>query len=264
MRRFYLTSETYLGFLRRHDERYLSPYVELVSRFATPGSLILELGCGNGLSSVMLARKGYRVVGTDLSPLFLKGASRWIGPTISYIACDALELPFEDESFDLVCSNELVEHLPDVKAGLEEMIRVVKPGGRIIIVGPNLCSPILPVMDLVKRFSGQGEEAVWTNSIGEALRLSLRNLLLSIRKKLSSEPLFIYREPDLEDKVVGGDSDSSYLASPIDLERFFEGKGLEVERVCVGVGLKGRIMARIMPRFGLYISMVVKNPQGRR
>jgi len=260
MRRFYLTSEVYLGFLRRHDEGYLRPYVDLVSAFADPGELILELGCGNGLSSMMLARKGYRVVGTDLSPFFLAESSRWIGPDLSYIACDALELPFKDESFDLVCSNELIEHLPDVKMGLDEMMRVVKPGGRIVIVGPNLCSPILPLMDLIKKALGRHDEIVWAGSIGEGLKLCLKNFLISIGKRLSARPRFIYREPDLDDKVIGGDSDSSYLASPIDLERYFKLRGFRIERLCVGVGIKGKIMARIMPRMGLYISMVFKKP----
>ncbi|HID56273.1 TPA: class I SAM-dependent methyltransferase [Candidatus Poribacteria bacterium] len=260
MRRFYLTSEVYLGFLRGHDEGYLRPYVDLVSAFADPGDFILELGCGNGLSSMMLARRGYKVVGTDLSPFFLAESSGWIGPDLSYVACDALELPFKDESFDLVCSNELIEHLPDVRPALDEMARVVKPGGRIVIVGPNLCSPILPLMDLIRKLRGREDDVVWADSMSEGLKLCLRNLLISIGKRLSAKPRFIYREPDLDDKVIGGDSDSSYLASPIDLEKYFKLRGFRVERLCVGMGVKGKIMARIMPRMGLYISMVLKKP----
>ena len=52
-----------------------------------------------------------------------------------------LELPFQNETFDVVCSNELIEHVPDVETALAEMIRVTRKGGRIIICGPNLCSP---------------------------------------------------------------------------------------------------------------------------
>ena len=258
MRSFYSSSEVYLGFLRRHDEGYLRPYVELVDRFAGRGSLILDLGCGNGLSSAMLARRGHRVVGVDISPLFLRDGLRWAGPGLTLLASDAEQLPFKDDSFDLVCSNELVEHLTDVERALSEMARVVRPGGRIIISAPNLCSPILPFLDLMRIVRGEREKAVWAMSVGEALKLIVKNSLISLKKHLSSKPNFIYRRPDLFERVVGGDADSSYLASPRDLERFFKSRGLAVERRCVGMGLWGRLFSKLIPSLWIHISMVIR------
>lgn len=114
MRKFYETSETYKNLLDAHDENYLRHYVDLVIRFAPKDSKILDLGCGNGVSSRLLNQAGFEVVGTDISPLFLEDARNWERlhdkPKLRYQVCDVLELPFENESYDVVCSNELIEH----------------------------------------------------------------------------------------------------------------------------------------------------------
>ena len=155
MREFYETSETYKSLLDAHDETYLRHYVELVIRYALPRCKILDLGCGNGISARLLNQADFDVVGTDISPLFLKEARNWENPSLRYQVCDVLELPFESDTFDVICSNELVEHLPDVETALSEMIRVVRKGGRIVISGPNLCSPLIPLFDWIRLMSGK-------------------------------------------------------------------------------------------------------------
>ena len=121
MREFYETSETYKRLLDAHDEVYLRHYVELVMRYALPRAKILDLGCGNGISARLLNQADFNVVGTDISPLFLEEAREWENPRLQYRICDVIELPFESGSFDVICSNELIEHLPDVETALTEM-----------------------------------------------------------------------------------------------------------------------------------------------
>lgn len=265
MRQFYETSETYKGLLAEHDEAYHQPFVELVNRYTAPNSQILELGCGNGMASMLLNRSGHDVVGTDISALFLEEAAQWQKTTtrdgkhnLEYRVCDVLELPFQDETFDVVCSNELIEHVPDIETALSEMIRVTRKGGKIIICGPNLCSPLMPLIDLMRLIRGKPGRPFWGETKRQALTNSVRNIFLYMKKRLSPSPQFLYREPELEGDVYGGDGDSAYYANPIDLEKCFRHHGLRIVKRCVGFSAKGKIMAICFPRISLYISMVVQ------
>ena len=259
MREFYETSETYKGLLAAHDEAYLRHYVELVIRHAPPHSKVLDLGCGNGISARLLNQADFDVVGTDISSLFLEEAQAWENPRLRYQVCDVMELPFEDESFNVICSNELVEHLPDVETALTEMMRVVCKGGRIVISGPNLCSPLIPLLDWLNLMSGKPGRPVWGETKKQALQQFIRNWRLYAQKRfLTKTPRFIYREPDLQADAIGGDADSAYYASPIDLAQFFRSYGFTIIKKAVGFGIKGRIIARVFPYLSPYITMVVE------
>ena len=259
MREFYETSETYKTLLDAHDENYLRHYVELVTRYAPPRSKVLDLGCGNGISAKLLNQADFDVVGTDISPLFLKDARNWENPRLRYQVCDVMELPFESESFNVVCSNELVEHLPDVETALTEMMRVVCKGGRIVISGPNLCSPLIPLLDWLNLMSGKSGRPVWGETKRQALQQFARNCRLYVQKRfLTRTPHFIYREPDLQADAIGGDADSAYYASPIDLAQFLRSHGFTILKKAVGFGIKGRIIAGAFPYLSPYITMVVE------
>jgi len=258
MKQFYETSEVYKGFLEAHDELYLRSYIELVDSHAKPDSFILELGCGNGLSARMLRDKGHQVIGIDLSSTFLEKTNKWEDESLKYLACSAINLPFKDQTFDLVCSNEMLEHVTDAEKSLTEMVRVVKPGGKIIVAGPNLCSPFLPLFDLFRILSGKNELSVWADTKCEAIKGIWKNFWLLTRKRITKKIDFLYREPELEERVIGGDADSVYYANPIDLEKFFKFKGLKIIKLAVGYGIKGKIMAKFFPRFGLYVNMILE------
>ena len=259
MREFYETSETYKSLLAAHDETYLRHYVELVIRYAPPHSKVLDLGCGNGISARLLNQADFDVVGTDISSLFLEEAQAWENPGLRYQVCDVMELPFADESFNVICSNELVEHLPDVETALTEMMRVVCKGGRIVISGPNLCSPLIPLLDWLNLMAGKPGRPVWGETKKQALQQFIRNWRLYVQKRfLTKAPNFIYREPDLQIDAIGGDADSAYYASPIDLAQFFRLHGFTMIKKAVGFGMKGRIIAGAFPYLSPYITMVVE------
>ena len=259
MREFYETSETYKELLSAHDETYLRHYVELVIRYAPSGSRILDLGCGNGISSRLLNQADFDVVGTDISALFLEEAQEWENPKLRYKVCDVLELPFENNSFDVICSNELIEHLPDVETALTEMIRVVRKGGKVVLSGPNLCSPITPFLDWIRMMFGKPGRPVWGETKQQALQQFKRNCGLYINKRfLTKTPHFIYRNPDLQADAIGGDADSAYYANPIDLAQFFKLNGFNIVKKAVGFGIKGRIVANMFPYLSPYITMVVQ------
>lgn len=100
---------------------------------------ILDVGCGIGGSSLELADR-YRaaVIGITLSPVQRERASeraRAAGASerVSFAVADAMEMPFEANRFDLVWSLESGEHMPDKQRFLQECLRVLRPGGRLVM-----------------------------------------------------------------------------------------------------------------------------------
>jgi SAM-dependent methyltransferase len=261
MRRFYGSSTTYKGLLDAHDEEYAAPYVRLVTRYSEGRTRLLELGGGNGVAARMLADAGLSVTGTDVSPMFLREAGSWSRPGLGYAVCDGFELPFADASFDVVCSNEYLEHVPDAEAALDEMSRVTVAGGRLMVMGPNLCSPFLPLREGIQAIRGTQESLIWTAGPRDAWRQTLRNVKLIHDKKRRDEPQFLHRSPDLENQIIGGDADSAYLATPADIETYFRRAGWEVVALASGGSWKGRLIASTMPRFAPYLSVVAERPR---
>jgi len=100
------------------------------------GKRVLDIGCGSGNFSFKLAKMGYRVVGVDLSEEMLAIAKKRAvaeGLDIEFITMDAHHLDFADDSFDCVFSMAVYEFLDDSEKALEEMFRVTRPGGTIIM-----------------------------------------------------------------------------------------------------------------------------------
>jgi SAM-dependent methyltransferase len=96
------------------------------------GHIVLDAGCGPGNLSAAAASRGAFVVGTDLSDAMVMLA-RERYPKIEFRQADAEQLPFPDTSFGAVVSNLLVPHLPRPEAGIIELARVLKPGGRLAV-----------------------------------------------------------------------------------------------------------------------------------
>jgi SAM-dependent methyltransferase len=96
---------------------------------------LLEVACGRGQFAAELSAVGLDVVAADFSLDALR-LTRNRGIPCSTVA-DAMRLPFADGSFDAVVSCETIEHLPDWRAGLVEMVRVLRPGGRLYLTFPS-------------------------------------------------------------------------------------------------------------------------------
>ncbi|MEB3885454.1 methyltransferase domain-containing protein [Lyngbya sp. CCY1209] len=104
-----------------------------------PPQTILDVGCGIGGSTLYLAEKfGAAATGITLSPVQAqrgsdRARSAGLSQNIEFRVANALEMPFEDESFDLVWSLESGEHMPDKIQFLRECQRVLKPGGTFLM-----------------------------------------------------------------------------------------------------------------------------------
>jgi ubiquinone/menaquinone biosynthesis C-methylase UbiE len=100
----------------------------------------LEIGAGTGYFTLNLLRAGVvrEAVATDISPGMLDRLARSaeeLELPVETVACDAAELPFEDDSFDLVFGHAVLHHLPDLQAAFAEFRRVLRPGGVVAFCG---------------------------------------------------------------------------------------------------------------------------------
>jgi SAM-dependent methyltransferase len=100
----------------------------------------LEIGAGTGYFTLNLLRAGVieEAVATDVSPGMLRTlerSARELGESVETAACEATELPFGDDSFDLVFGHAVLHHLPDLDAAFREFRRVLRPGGVVAFCG---------------------------------------------------------------------------------------------------------------------------------
>ncbi len=121
-------------------------------RFALPyaeGRDVLDLGCGTGYGAEELARVARRTVGVDVSEEAIAYATAHCaedGLTFAVIdpVAPGAPLPFADASFDVVTSFQVIEHVPDPGAYLDEAARVLRPSGVLLCVTPDRTLRLFP------------------------------------------------------------------------------------------------------------------------
>jgi demethylmenaquinone methyltransferase/2-methoxy-6-polyprenyl-1,4-benzoquinol methylase len=112
------------------DRAWRRLVIEAVS--PQPGEAILDLAAGTGTSSEGFAEAGAHVVALDLS-LGMLSVGRQRKPELSFLAGDALRLPFRDAVFDAVTISFGLRNVEDAAAALTEMARVTRPDGRLVV-----------------------------------------------------------------------------------------------------------------------------------
>jgi SAM-dependent methyltransferase len=242
MAAFYKSNDRYAHQQASHTAAYFGRLLGVIDAVLTqPNPRVLEIGAGSAaaLRAFLGRRTDARAVAMELSPASIRAASQ--GPsTLRAIAGNALQIPCRDRSLDAVVAFEVLEHLPDVALALEEMLRVVRRPGHIIIGLPNHASLWTPLEDFLRRrdrraFGIVGGRGAW--------RWFKRNAALAWRKRLSKNAEFLYRKPVLH-MAAGGDADAVYYAAPIDLLRYFRRRGapLVTSSARVRLGWAGRLL----------------------
>ncbi|MFC1674316.1 class I SAM-dependent methyltransferase [Candidatus Omnitrophota bacterium] len=260
---FYNTSDKYFEELNRHDEEYFKKYINFLSKYTKENQKILDLGCGNGRSTYLLGKlkEGILAIGCDISFKFLSGSSNFENNNAAYLVTDATNLPFKNEQIDIISSFQLIEHISEVEDLLCEMIRVLKNGGLIIIMSPNLLSPFPPLRSVLNRLFNRKVERGFSKGIYQNLRSSIKNIIILLNKVRSGEIKFLFRKPSLEKSNLSPDSDSVYLANQVDLKKFLKKKGFKIINVAKGMSFIGIILAILFPCFSGEIGIVAKKEE---
>ncbi|MEC9374389.1 MAG: class I SAM-dependent methyltransferase [Planctomycetota bacterium] len=109
---------------------------------AKEGDLVLDAGCGPGVHSIRAAKHGMRMKAIDISEWVLdearrRAAAAGVEDRIDFQQADLTNLPFESESFDKIFSWGVVIHIPALDKALDELCRILKPGGRLALYVTN-------------------------------------------------------------------------------------------------------------------------------
>jgi SAM-dependent methyltransferase len=113
---------------------------KIVSNHLFPDGVFLEVGCGSGAFVLFVAQQHRRAIGLDLSSAAISRARSEIHPSESsraeFLVANALAMPLEDESVDVIWSQGVLQEMADRRAFLAEQWRVLRPGGTILATVP--------------------------------------------------------------------------------------------------------------------------------
>lgn len=115
------------------------------------GLRVVDVGCGPGSQSLLWAEAGHHVSGLDISdPLIQVARQRATEQacSVDFTVGSATNLPFADNTFDVALSAELLEHIPDWQPCIDEVVRVLRPGGVAYFCTSNRLCPVQQEFDL--------------------------------------------------------------------------------------------------------------------
>ena len=127
-----VNAQGYQQIMGRFSSQLATSFLDYIGR--APGQTILDLGCGTGSMAFTLAQGGDHktIVGIDVSEVYVEFArSRTNDSRIQFEVADGSALPFEGNTFDRAVSQLVLQFMPDPFPAVQEMCRVVKPGGLI-------------------------------------------------------------------------------------------------------------------------------------
>jgi SAM-dependent methyltransferase len=112
------------------------------------GDTVLDIGCSQGIASIILGREGFTVTGIDIQPsridyavADLENEPEDVRSRVQFLVGNGVHIDVDDDSIDTVLLGEVIEHLSVPERLLEEIRRVLKPGGRVVITTPFGLSP---------------------------------------------------------------------------------------------------------------------------
>ena len=142
----------------RHYDRAISRMLRLLK--PEPDAEILDAGCGTGVHSIRIARAGYRVRGIDISPVALNKARQIAqqanaADRVQFVQGDLTQLPFRDSEFAAIYSWGVVIHIHPMEPALRELVRVLRPGGRIALQVTNGGALDQAIESIARRITGK-------------------------------------------------------------------------------------------------------------
>ena len=213
----YRHNEAYARFLEEWNPAFYGKYADTLAAGLPQGARVLDVGCGVGQVVTRLMDAGCEAYGVDVSEPNIERA-RQVCPRCRLY--DGRRLPFPDGHFAAAGALNVLEHVEEPEAFLAELVRVVRPGGRVVVSSPNFFR-VLGWRDYHPRMRG--------------LRNKWRNWrrLLEKRRQMRTAPdrvRFDRMEPIVKEPFTP-DDDAIVATNPLEMRFFLERYGCEVERV---------------------------------
>ena len=150
---YYKQNEAYAQHLANWDAALYTKYTDTL-RPALPGARALDVGCGVGQVVAKLTEAGFEAYGVDVSEPNIARAKQFTDHCQLY---DGRQLPFPDRHFASAGALNVLEHVEEPEAFIAELVRVVEPGGRVVLSSPNFFR-VLGFRDYHPRMRGVGNK----------------------------------------------------------------------------------------------------------
>jgi SAM-dependent methyltransferase len=212
----YHHNEAYAEFLTGWDEGFYAKYADALQT-PTPGARILDVGCGVGQVLSRLKNAGFDPYGVDVSVPNIERAQKITAHCQVY---DGQHLPFADGFFAAGGAFNVLEHVEQPEHFIAELVRVIQPGGRVVISSPNFFR-VIGFRDYHPRMRGLGNK--WRNGMR----------LLQKRRQLKNAPdqvRFDRMEPIIR-QPFQPDDDAIIATNGLEIRYFFEKAGCQVQSV---------------------------------
>lgn len=250
---YYRGSADYRRMLVEQDTGVFGPYVACFTAWAPHGARVLDVGCGTGTSTGLLRDAGFRVLGADVSEALLPDREGFI------VADFTRPTGLAGAGFAAVGALNVLEHVVNPRAFLDELVRVAEPGGVVVLASPNLTSPLVAVrvaVDLARRRTPY----LGIRRRRDALALLGRNLVRSAAAALGRDA-FASRADTLATGIVGYDVDAVYWSNAAEVRRHLERLGCEIVRYQGEGRTRGaRLLATLAPSFAGQLMIVARLP----
>jgi ubiquinone/menaquinone biosynthesis C-methylase UbiE len=145
-------SELFDDWPERYDAWFETPIGALIKKYESElilkllhpvrGDRILDVGCGTGIFTFDILNAHATVIGLDISlPMLKRAQEKALSVAFAVVAGDMVRLPFRDNFFDKVVSITALEFIEDARSSIDEMFRVVRRGGHVVVATLNSLSP---------------------------------------------------------------------------------------------------------------------------
>ena len=243
---YYRHNEEYAEFLANWDANFYAKYADTLKP-DYKGGRALDVGCGVGQVVGRLTEAGFEAWGVDVSEPNIERARKFSERCLLY---EGKRLPFSDNHFDSVGALNVLEHVDEPEAFIKEVVRVTKPGGKIVISSPNFYR-VAGFRDYHHRMRGLGNK--WRNF----KRLSEKR---SQMKSAPGEVKFDHMTPIVKQPFTP-DDDAIIATNPLEIAFFLEQNGCKI----VNVACTDRyvfkpldILLNLTPlRYGMFSGFVV-------
>lgn len=205
----YVDNIKYSEYLDNQDIDSFSKYVDYIIKYTKNNDFILDVGCGTGLALHLLNQKAKRnIFGIDISVTSIEKCRQ---KQLDCQVYNGKEIPFPNDHFNLVGSYNVLEHVDNPEQFLDEMLRVLKKEGIMILVCPNFLSI--------------------TNNYHHHTRglyQKVKNFMMIFKKLFSSHYRF-EKMPTIIREDFQPDDDACNVTNPIDIFKWARKHNLELE-----------------------------------